>query len=209
MGRWPRLVWSSLAWYRVVTVALVLLMFGGAAVVSRPARATTTGSRPARATTSEARATTGEPLPVCSTSAVALEATTGSTYAPGQPVVLRSTITNISDQPCVVLVGANPGFSPSFMVTDDRGQNVWDGCRYNDEPGACFHILNAHRLAPGDQFSQSVVWDQGTSNGRHEGRHLVPPGTYSLATHYQYIPAQATTTFTVCASILQLCGLFG
>jgi hypothetical protein len=181
-----------LAWYRIVTVALVLLLFGGAAVLSRPARATTT-----------------EPLPVCSASAVTLQAMTAPTYFPGQSVILRSSITNISGQPCAVLVGADPGFSPSFVVTDAHGQNVWDGCRSNDEPGACFHILTARRLAPGDHFSQATVWDQGTSHGRHEGRHLVPPGTYSLSTHYQYIPAQATTSFTVCASILQLCGLLG
>jgi hypothetical protein len=54
-----------------------------------------------------------------------------------------------------------------------------------------------------------MTWDQGTSRAPQERRHLVAPGTYTWSTRYQNIAADASTTFTVCESVLLLCRLLG
>jgi hypothetical protein len=136
-------------------------------------------------------------------------ASTGRNFSPGQAIVLRSRITNISSEACSVWLGVDPGFSPSFAVVGAYGNRVWDGCRYRDRPGACFHMLVARQLQPGATVIQAVVWDQGTTQPGDDRPQLVAPGTYTLATHYQNIDLQATTTFTICRSILEICGLLG
>jgi hypothetical protein len=156
-----------------------------------------------------ARATSTADVALCSPSAVRVVATTGRTFAPGQAVVLRSRITNISSEPCSVWLGVDPGFSPSFAVTGARGTPVWDGCRYHDRPGACFHMLTARQLQPGASLGQAVVWDQGTTQTGDDRPQPVAPGTYTLATHYQNIDVEATRTFTICRSFLEICGLLG
>jgi hypothetical protein len=156
-----------------------------------------------------ARATTAADVPLCAPSAVRVAAATGRNFYPGQAIVLRSRITNISSDACSVWLGVDPGFSPSFAVSGPDGTRVWDGCRYRDRPGACFHMLVGRQLRPGATLGQSVVWDQGTTQPGDDRPQPVAPGTYTLATHYQNIDTQATTTFTICRSLLEICGLLG
>jgi hypothetical protein len=96
----------------------------------------------------------------------------------------------------------DPGFSPSFVVSDAAGTTVWDGCRHDDGPGACYQILVAHPLAPGRSLIRSVNWDQGSREGHDDPSRRVAPGVYSLSSHYQYIASQATATFSICTWFL-------
>jgi hypothetical protein len=70
-------------------------------------------------------------------------------------------------------------------------------------------MLVAHPLSPGERFRQTMRWDQGTSRGGDDPPHLVLAGTYTFYTHYQNIDSQASTSFTICRSVFQLCGLLG
>jgi len=133
--------------------------------------------------------------PLCLPSAVQISATTaGDLFNPEQPVVMTSSITNTSHTPCSVWLGLDPGFSPSFTVTNSKGDVVWDRCWIHDTPGACFMILVAHRLAPGASYSKTVTWDQRSAP---DGQRPVPVphGTYQFTTHYQYIAGNPSVAF--------------
>jgi hypothetical protein len=95
------------------------------------------------------------------------------------------------------LAGTGPGYSPSFVVVDAHGSPVWDRCWIHDEPGACFTILVARTLAPGDRFSQAAVWDQRSGTGPQDPPHQVPPGIYRFRTHYQNIARAGTVAFAI------------
>jgi len=133
---------------------------------------------------------------LCAASAVEITATTNRTaYSPGQLVTLMSKITNVSQTPCSVWLGLDPGFSPSFVVANAKGHEVWDRCWVDDQPGACFEILYQHRLNPGRSYHTVAHWDQGSGTGSTPPRR-VPPGTYTFFTYYQYI-AGAQVAFTI------------
>jgi hypothetical protein len=137
------------------------------------------------------------PPPLCAAAAVNVGAATDRhAYSPGQPVVMTSFITNISKAACSVWLGLDPGFSPSFVVTNSAGHEVWDRCWYHDQPGACFMILVGKTLYPGQTYATTAVWDQRSStNGKPAAR--VPAGTYRFTTHYQYIYKNAVRTFKI------------
>jgi hypothetical protein len=117
-------------------------------------------------------------------------------YAPGQPVVMRSSITNMSKEPCSVWLGLDPGFSPSFVVANSKNRDVWNRCDIDDQPGACFTILAPHPLSPGHSYHAKARWDQGSARGSEPPRR-VRPGTYTFVTHYQDIPGIATQQFVI------------
>ncbi len=134
--------------------------------------------------------------PQCTPSQVHIQASTShGAYPPGQTVTMTSSIKNVSDTTCTIYLGADPGFSPSFAVTNNHGTLVWDRCWLNDEPGACATVLRAHSLRPGRRFQQRATWDQ--RSGPDGGPVVqVPPGEYTFTTHYQYI-GTASTTFDI------------
>src|SRR5450755_4137113 len=79
---------------------------------------------------------------LCAPTAVHIVARTNrESYSAGQEVVLRSSITNVSSTSCSVWLGIDPGFSPDFVVINTKGNEVWDRCDVDDQPGACFTIL--------------------------------------------------------------------
>jgi len=133
---------------------------------------------------------------LCAASAVEITATTNrSSYAPGQLVMLKSSITNVSQTPCSVWLGLDPGFSPIFVVANAKGKEVWDRCWVDDQPGACFEILYQHRLNPGRSYHTVAQWDQGSGTASRPPRR-VRPGTYTYFTYFGYI-AGAQVTFTI------------
>jgi hypothetical protein len=134
---------------------------------------------------------------LCASSAVHLVAKTDRpSYGPGQMVVLRSSITNVSKTACSVWLGVDPGFSPSFVVANAKGKEVWDRCDVDDQPGACSTLLMAHRLGPGQAMHFRAHWDQGSATGSNSP-HRVRPGTYTFVTHYQNIPGIASRQFRI------------
>jgi hypothetical protein len=134
--------------------------------------------------------------PICAATAVRITATTSSaSYQPGQKVAMTSSITNISSQRCSVWLGLDPGYSPSFVVTNGAANEVWDRCWFHDQPGACFDILVAQGLRPGELVHRTVHWDQ--RSGPNGPPQQVPAGTYQLSTHYQNIAGNATVSFRI------------
>jgi len=129
--------------------------------------------------------------PQCRTSAVRIVATTNRrSYGPGETVLLTSSITNTSKKPCTVWIG----FSPSAVVTNDKGVEVWNRCWAHDEPGACSMVLARDRLNPGGLYSETDRWDQRSGiPGKVPIR--VPAGTYRFATQYQGIAAIVSVRF--------------
>jgi len=131
---------------------------------------------------------------LCAASMVRIAALTNRrSYGPGETVVLTSSITNTSKSTCTILLG---GSSPSLIVTSSKGVEVWDRCWFNDEPGACSMILVAHRLDPGQTYTERARWDQrsGTPSKRPV---RVSPGTYHLSTHYEGIAGTASVRFVL------------
>jgi len=119
-------------------------------------------------------------------------------YGVGEKVLITSTITNTSTTSCSVWLGKDPGFSPSFVVTNWKGVVVWDRCDHRDGFGACFYVLLQHPLKPGASYSETAVWDQGSRpHGTKPVR--VPPGPYRFTTHYQYIKGSPSMGFKLVA----------
>jgi hypothetical protein len=142
-------------------------------------------------------ATSASKPPLCASSAVEVTATTNrSAYSPGQIVKLKSSATNVSATACSLWLGLDPGFSPSFTVTNAANKEVWDRCWDNDQPGACFEILYQKRLDPGRTYHTVAQWDQGSSTTPSQPPQRVPPGTYTFSTYYQYIGG-AHVKFTI------------
>jgi hypothetical protein len=135
--------------------------------------------------------------PMCSPSDVRVDASTNhSAYPPGEPVVMRSSITNTSDAPCVVAIGFQPGSSPAFLVQNSAGKQVWSRCWNHDEPSACSQVFYARRLRPGQTYSQKATWDQ--KSGPDGGPVVqVPQGQYSYTTFYAFLPFEPSVTFDI------------
>jgi hypothetical protein len=117
-------------------------------------------------------------------------------YPPGHPVVMTSSIKNVSHRSCTIFLGAVPGWSPTFTVTNHGGTVVWDRCWVNDQPGACATVLLSHTLRPGHRYQQEASWDQ-RSGADGQTPRQVPQGQYTFSTYYQYIGGPASVTFDI------------
>jgi Intracellular proteinase inhibitor len=156
-------------------------------------------ARPLSAPTIVARgsASPGSSAPMCSPGDVRVEASTNhSAYPPGEPVVMRSSVTNTSDAPCVVAIGFQPGSSPAFLVQNSDGKQVWSRCWNHDEPAACTQVFHAQRLRPGQTYKQKATWDQ--KSGPDGGPVVqVPQGEYTYTTFYAFLPSEPSVTFDI------------
>jgi hypothetical protein len=135
--------------------------------------------------------------PMCSPSEVKVHASTShSAYPPGEPVTMRSAITNISDVPCTVAIGVQPGSSPAFLVQNSAGEPLWSRCWNDDEPAACSQVFHAQRLRPGEMYRQKATWDQ--KSGPDGGPVVqVPQGQYTYTTFFAFLPYEPSVTFDI------------
>src|ERR1039458_7372568 len=117
-------------------------------------------------------------------------------YPPGHLVTMTSSIKNVSHSSCTIFLGAGPGSSPSFTVTNTGRTVVWDRCWVNDQPGACATVLMSHTLRPGHRYQQTATWDQ-RSGADGQTPHQVPQGQCMLSTYYQDIGGPASATFDI------------
>jgi hypothetical protein len=137
--------------------------------------------------------------PACTAADVHMAASTNhSAYPPGKTVVMTSSVTNVSRAACLIDLGADPGLSPVFNVTNAKGITVWNRCWVDDEPGACFEIVFAHVLNPGKTYSQRASWNQrsGPDGGPVK---QVPPGKYTFTTAYVNLPQTPSAKFGITA----------
>jgi hypothetical protein len=146
----------------------------------------------------DAGATASHPHPaLCTASAVRVTATTNRPrFLPGQVVMMKSSITNVSTTACSVWLGLDPGFSPAFIVLNADRKEVWDRCWDDDKPGACFEILYQRGLHPGQTYHTIARWDQGSSTGSQPPQR-VPPGRYTFLTYFGYINHVARAHITI------------
>jgi hypothetical protein len=107
-----------------------------------------------------------------------------------------SSITNVSGAACTIYLGAVPGWSPTFTVTNVAGEVVWDRCWVNDQPGACATVLLSHRLGPGQHFRQQATWDERSGPDGQPPRQ-VPQGEYTFSTEFRYVTGIVKTTFDI------------
>ena len=134
---------------------------------------------------------------LCAASAVHVAITTNRTaYAAGQLVRMKSSITNVSKTPCSVWLGLDPGFSPSFLVTNAKKKEVWDRCWVDDRSFGCSEVLYQDRLGPGQSYHTIAEWDQGSGTQPHPPER-VHPGTYTVVTYYQDIARTAKVRFKI------------
>ena len=116
--------------------------------------------------------------PACTSTAVTPRVSTNQwSYAPGAVVSMKLFIRNTSDRSCTLAVGPS---TPSFTITNAKGQTVWSACDVADRPGACALYLAQRTLAPGATFTRTVVWDQRTGPTRSPA----PMGVYWLTTRF-------------------------
>jgi hypothetical protein len=135
--------------------------------------------------------------PQCTQSQVRSAAVTDHTaYPPGRAILMTSSIKNVSRSSCTIFLGAVPGWSPTFTVTNRKGTVVWDGCWVNDQPGACATVLRSHTLRPHQTYKEMATWDQRSGPDGQTPRQ-VPQGQYTFSTHYRYITGTASATFVV------------
>ncbi|MBV8463343.1 MAG: hypothetical protein JO368_08620 [Acidimicrobiales bacterium] len=131
--------------------------------------------------------------PQCSPGAVHIVAATDHTaYPPGRTVTMTASITNVSRAACTFYLGYDPGYSPVFNVTNVQGTTVWDRCWRHDEPAACFDLLKARTLDPGETYSQTATWDQRSGPDGGPVRQ-VPQGQYTYTTDFAHIGGDSTT----------------
>ena len=166
-------------WISVVVGALVLSL--STAVTLAGAQPITSRSAPPQCAQSQVRSTAE---------------TDHSVYPPGHSVVMMSSIRNVSRSSCTIFLGAVPGWSPTFTVTNSGGTVVWDRCWVNDQPGACATVLLSHTLHPHQRYQQTATWDQRSAADGQPPRQ-VPQGQYAFSTHYRYVTGTVSASFDI------------
>lgn len=167
----------------VVGVALLLLSVSGVVSVAANAAGNGVGHVGARASS----------VP-CTSSTVSETTTTNQKYyGPGSVVTMYASIHNTSTQTCSEAVGAT---SPSFVVDNSSGVEVWRNCGGAGEIGACPLYLIDETLQPGGTYTKTSTWDQ------HSGASAtrVPVGAYVMTTHFNGVTGQASTKFNLTAT---------
>jgi hypothetical protein len=103
----------------------------------------------------------GRSVPVCPWKDLRFSASMKArTFKPGQPVVLRSIVTNGDTVTCSVVIGYYHGYDPSQVVVNHAGRFVWDACDLDDKAGACADLWVMKNLGSGDSYVLTSSWDQ-------------------------------------------------
>lgn len=170
----------------LAVIGVLGLMATQGMAASLPSTAHKTGSTLSKAT-----------LPMCTPSQVRVKASTNhAAYPPGELIVMKSSITNISDSACSIALGFQPGSSPAFLVDNSSGTQVWNRCWIDDQPGACSQVFHPHTLGSGDTYTQKARWDQ--KSGPDGGPVVqVPQGQYTYTTFYAFLPYEPSVTFDI------------
>jgi hypothetical protein len=129
----------------------------------------------------------------CTSLPVSETATTNEkNYGPGSIVSLTASIHNPSTQACSMAIGAT---SPSLIVDNASGVEVWSNCGGAGEFHACALYLMLETLRPGATYTKTDTWDQ--SSGASGAR--APTGVYQLTVHFSGFAGQASTKFNLTA----------
>jgi hypothetical protein len=146
----------------------------------------------------EARPIPRQPAPPqCTPSQVRSAAVTDHmAYPPGRAILMTSSIKNVSRSSCTIFLGAVPGWSPTFTITEKKGTVVWDRCWVNDQPGACATVLRSHTLRSHQSYKETATWDQ-RSGADGQTPRQVPQGQYTFSTHYRYVTGTASVKFDI------------
>jgi hypothetical protein len=177
---------SRVAVATVIAIGVVTLIGTGAFAANPTSTAHSTGSPLSKTTT-----------PMCTPSQVREDASTNhAAYPPGEMIVMKSSITNISGSACAIALGFQPGSSPAFLVANSSGTQVWSRCWIHDEPGACSQVFHTHTLRSGRTYEQKATWDQ--KSGPDGGPVVqVPQGQYTYSTFYAFLPYEPSATFDI------------
>jgi hypothetical protein len=106
---------------------------------------------------------------------------------------MTASIHNTSTKSCSVGVGPT---SPSLVVDNSSGVEVWSNCGGAGEFHACALYLMLETLQPGATYTKTATWDQ--RSGALAAR--VPAGVYELTANFDGVSSQASTHFTLSAS---------
>lgn len=117
-------------------------------------------------------------------------ATNAKNYGPGSVVTMTASIHNTSNQTCYIAIGAT---SPSFIVDNSSGVEVWSNCGGAGQVHACALYLMLETLQPGATYTKTATWGQ--RSGAVATR--VPVGVYELTARFDIVTGQATTKFNL------------
>jgi hypothetical protein len=190
--------------HRIISKASIALTAAGALSAGLVALSTAPSgaSTASRAAVTAHRASVSNP-PVCTAREVRVGISTDQTfYLPGEPVTITETIRNVSHKACTLGIGPADGQAPGVYILDEAGNQVWYNCDVNDMPGACLFYWQLTTFEPGQRWSRTYTWDQGTSP---DGGPVVqvPDGVYNVTTWWATVststgaPVEATTEFAV------------
>ncbi len=166
----------------VVAIALVLTMGGIVVSVAAYASGNAVAHLGAKASAVS-----------CTSLRVSERATTDEkSYGPGSIVRLSASIHNSSTKACSMAIGA---ISPSLIVDNANGVEVWSNCGGAGEFHACALYLMLETIQPGATYTKTYTWDQrsGASGAR------APTGVYKLTVHFSGLAGQASTKFNLTA----------
>lgn len=166
----------------VVVIAIVLMFACGALSVAAYASGDTVPHLTAKASSAP-----------CTSLTISESATTNEkSYGPRSVVTMTASIHNTSTQTCSVAVGPT---SPSLIVDNSGGVEVWSNCGGAGEFDACALYLLLETLQPGGTYTKTATWDQGS--GASGAR--VPPGVFQLNVHFDGVSGQVSTKFNLTA----------
>lgn len=166
-----------------VGIVLLLVIVGGGVSVAANAPRDGVAHVGARATS----------VPCASPTASETATTNQKDYGPGSVVTMTASIHNTSTKTCSTAVGPT---SPSIVVDNSSGVEVWSSCGGAGKFHACALYLIDETLQPGATYTKTSTWNQrsGTTGKR------VPVGTYVMTAHFNGITGQASTKFNLTAT---------
>lgn len=105
-------------------------------------------------------------------------------FEPGQPVSLRSTVTNRDAVTCSITVGHDRGYDPTQVIINHVRKFVWDACDLDNKAGSCSNLWMLTDLAPGTSYKLVTTWNQLWGQGSGRPPVQVPAGTYKFGSGY-------------------------